>query len=160
VNGRLEEVLSVGSNKRQTDAFVTSESRLLSVTLLAFHDLTSRGTSYAFERSRQEGTIDSRHSNVSLPGSATGKATYTDRNATVHSASYEQFVGGRALASDAALEHEAIAAIAHHYWQERGCPEGSAAEDWFRAEQDFHNRIEFGYFPDYFEVGVPLQLPH
>lgn len=28
-----------------------------------------------------------------------------------------------------------VAALAHQYWQERGCPTGSPDEDWFRAER-------------------------
>ena len=36
----------------------------------------------------------------------------------------------------AALEHERIAAIAYLYWEQRGCPEGSPNDDWFRAERD------------------------
>ena len=30
---------------------------------------------------------------------------------------------------------EQIAALAYSLWQERGCPEGSPEEDWFRAEE-------------------------
>jgi len=32
--------------------------------------------------------------------------------------------------------HEQIAALAYALWQQRGCPEGSSDEDWFRAEQE------------------------
>jgi hypothetical protein len=32
--------------------------------------------------------------------------------------------------------HEQIAALAYALWQERGCPEGSPEEDWFRAEAE------------------------
>jgi hypothetical protein len=31
--------------------------------------------------------------------------------------------------------HDAIAALAYRYWQERGCPIGSPEEDWYRAER-------------------------
>ena len=31
--------------------------------------------------------------------------------------------------------HEQIASLAYALWQERGYPEGSPEEDWFRAEQ-------------------------
>lgn len=31
--------------------------------------------------------------------------------------------------------HEQIAAQAYELWQARGCPEGSAEEDWFNAEK-------------------------
>jgi hypothetical protein len=57
-------------------------------------------------------------------------------------------------------EHEAIAALAHRYWQERGCPEGSAEEDWFRADGDLRTKIHFACYPDYLEVGAVLRLPH
>ena len=36
--------------------------------------------------------------------------------------------------------HEDIAALAHRLWQERGCPEGSPEEDWFRAAQELRAR--------------------
>lgn len=35
---------------------------------------------------------------------------------------------------------EQIAALAYSLWQERGCPEGTAEEDWFRAEQEVQTR--------------------
>jgi hypothetical protein len=99
--------------------------------------------------------MSSRRNNVSL------KATDIERNATTRSTPGEELARRRDLTSlRAALEHDAITALAHRYWRERGCPEGSAAEDWFRAEHDFHDRVEFGEFPDSFEVGVVLRLPH
>jgi len=95
--------------------------------------------------------MDPRQSNVSLQ----------DRNATIQPIPDDECARRNDLCSlYAALEHDAIAGLAHWYWQERGCPDGSAAEDWFRAEQDFHNKIEFGYSPDYYEVGPVLRLPH
>jgi len=38
--------------------------------------------------------------------------------------------------------HEDIAALAHTLWQARGCPEGSADEDWFQAAQELRARGE------------------
>jgi len=32
-------------------------------------------------------------------------------------------------------QHE-VAALAYEFWQARGSPDGTAEEDWFRAEQD------------------------
>ena len=32
--------------------------------------------------------------------------------------------------------HEQIAALAYQFWQDRGCPEGTPDEDWFRAERE------------------------
>jgi hypothetical protein len=34
------------------------------------------------------------------------------------------------------VNENAIAALAHQYWQKRGCPIGSDHEDWFRAENE------------------------
>lgn len=31
---------------------------------------------------------------------------------------------------------EQVASLAYALWQQRGCPEGSAEEDWLRAEQE------------------------
>jgi hypothetical protein len=36
--------------------------------------------------------------------------------------------------------HEEIAALAHELWQARGCPEGSAEEDWQRAAEQLRSR--------------------
>jgi hypothetical protein len=33
-----------------------------------------------------------------------------------------------------------ISALAHQMWMERGCPEGSPEEDWFRAEEKLRSR--------------------
>ena len=38
--------------------------------------------------------------------------------------------------------HEAIANLAHSYWEARGGKGGSASEDWFRAEQELLRRKE------------------
>jgi hypothetical protein len=32
------------------------------------------------------------------------------------------------------LDREAIAALAYHLWQQRGCPAGSGEQDWLEAE--------------------------
>lgn len=105
--------------------------------------------------------MDSQQKNVSLHGGALVKARDTDRHAKVQLAPDEERGSRVDLASlYAALEHEAIAALAHRYWLERGCPDGSATDDWFRAEQDFHNKTKFGYSPDDYQVGPVLRLPH
>jgi hypothetical protein len=36
---------------------------------------------------------------------------------------------------------EKIALLAYTYWEQRGRPGGSPDEDWFRAEQEIHNRM-------------------
>jgi hypothetical protein len=43
-----------------------------------------------------------------------------------------------AVPSDEPPAHEQIALLAHALWQQRGCPEGSPEEDWFRAERQLH----------------------
>ena len=35
---------------------------------------------------------------------------------------------------------EEIARLAYSYWEARGCPQGSAWEDWFRAERALKER--------------------
>jgi hypothetical protein len=105
--------------------------------------------------------MHSRERNVSLQGRASVRFR-PDRRAPVQlPANYKERRSAHDLGSlYAALEHQAIAAIAHRYWRERGCPEGSAVEDWLRAEQDFGHRTKFGYSPDDYEVGPVLGLPH
>ena len=39
------------------------------------------------------------------------------------------------------LDQEAIARLAYFYWEERGCPNDSPDEDWFRAEAELRNRL-------------------
>ena len=41
---------------------------------------------------------------------------------------------------DPAAERDEIERLAHAYWAARGCPSGSAEEDWFRAEQEVRAR--------------------
>jgi hypothetical protein len=35
-----------------------------------------------------------------------------------------------------AIGESEIAALAYHYWQERGCPGGCPEDDWLRAERE------------------------
>jgi hypothetical protein len=41
----------------------------------------------------------------------------------------------------ATFGHQDTAVLAHAFWQARGCPEGSADEDWFRAVRDLRRRV-------------------
>lgn len=41
---------------------------------------------------------------------------------------------------DAPGYHE-ISALARQLWIDRGCPEGSPEEDWYRAEEQLHSRF-------------------
>lgn len=40
--------------------------------------------------------------------------------------------------------HEEVAARAYMRWQERGCPEGSAEQDWFQAEEELRSTSDAG----------------
>jgi hypothetical protein len=42
----------------------------------------------------------------------------------------------------ATFGHSDIAELAHSLWQARGCPEGSAEEDWFHAAHELRSRGE------------------
>jgi hypothetical protein len=39
-----------------------------------------------------------------------------------------------------AFGHREIAALAHQLWEERGCPEGSPDQDWYRAAEILRSR--------------------
>jgi hypothetical protein len=36
--------------------------------------------------------------------------------------------------------HEQVAKLAYVLWQERGCPDGSPEDDWYRAEEQLQNQ--------------------
>jgi len=42
--------------------------------------------------------------------------------------------------AETSCNEDGIAALAYKLWQERGCPNGSDQEDWFRAENELKNR--------------------
>ena len=51
--------------------------------------------------------------------------------------------------SDLGIEHptadrEAIGRLAYLYWEERGCPNDSPDEDWFRAEAELRQQLAAG----------------
>jgi hypothetical protein len=46
-----------------------------------------------------------------------------------------------AEASHSVTGDEEIARLAYSYWVERGCPEGSPDEDWFRAEATLREQV-------------------
>jgi Protein of unknown function (DUF2934) len=37
---------------------------------------------------------------------------------------------------EARLFREQIAALAYSLWQDRGCPQGTSEQDWFKAEEE------------------------
>lgn len=48
--------------------------------------------------------------------------------------SKEQKQGRPANVNEMHASREEMALLAYQLWRERGCPEGSAEEDWFQAE--------------------------
>ena len=65
---------------------------------------------------------------IGLSGERTGEGAKTMRKSRTKQPTTTE--------SDSAItDREAIEKLAYHYWLERGCPEGSAGEDWFRAER-------------------------
>jgi hypothetical protein len=40
------------------------------------------------------------------------------------------------------VSHSDIAALAFQLWEDRGCPDGSPEEDWFKAEQQLSTRTK------------------
>lgn len=42
--------------------------------------------------------------------------------------------------AETGCNEDGIPALAYKLWQERGCPNGSDQEDWFRAENELKNR--------------------
>ena len=40
------------------------------------------------------------------------------------------------------FDRDAIGRLAYFYWEERGCPNDSPDEDWFRAEAEVRRRLD------------------
>ena len=57
-----------------------------------------------------------------------------------HKSTYDPVDLTGASADQPGLTHEAIANLAHSYWEARGCQGGSAEEDWLRAEAEIQQR--------------------
>ena len=106
--------------------------------------------------------MSSQQSNVCDDVIPIAKARERERHSCVQADAKRELSSSRELTFlCAALEHELIVALAHRYWMERGCPEGSAEEDWFRAEHDIRDTTEFGYsVHGYYQTGPVLRLPH
>jgi hypothetical protein len=48
--------------------------------------------------------------------------------------------GSRLTIVPAGTDEQAIAGLAYQRWVERGCPEGSAEQDWLEAELELRSR--------------------
>jgi hypothetical protein len=53
-----------------------------------------------------------------------------------HDVQEAEIAGARQGSEPAKPTHESIASLAYALWLQRGCPEGTAEEDWFRAERE------------------------
>jgi hypothetical protein len=49
---------------------------------------------------------------------------------------------GKSEAAHSSPTHEEIARRAHRFWEERGKPDGSAGDDWHRAERELLDHLE------------------
>ena len=45
---------------------------------------------------------------------------------------------------DSVTERAEVEQLAYSLWEARGCPPGSAEEDWFRAEEEIRRRRALG----------------
>lgn len=61
----------------------------------------------------------------------------------VRTAKHSKAVSSEPVAAQTNPENprEAIAQIAYSYWEARGCRNGSALEDWVRAEHEYRQRM-------------------
>lgn len=51
-------------------------------------------------------------------------------------------------ARESLTTRDAVEKLAYQYWLDRGCPEGSAAEDWLQAERTLLRTVEKPAQPD------------
>ena len=49
---------------------------------------------------------------------------------------------GQSKPASATPDQEAIAARAYQLWLDRGCPDGTDQEDWYRAEQELRDAAD------------------
>jgi hypothetical protein len=77
----------------------------------------------------------------------TGEQNGQQDHLTAHELSRQAFEFSRdtdhrthAPAGIEAFGHKDIEALAHEFWQGRGCPQGSSDEDWFRAVKELRSR--------------------
>jgi hypothetical protein len=69
----------------------------------------------------------------------------SSRKALEHSQDAHQRSQAAATAHGiASFGHDDIAALAHELWQARGCPQGSAEDDWFHAAEKLRSRAYTG----------------
>ena len=56
-------------------------------------------------------------------------------------------------------QHEQIEKLAYRLWEERGAPLGSPDDDWFRAEQEFIQRMDSPLQPPFSSVTMePIEF--
>jgi hypothetical protein len=62
------------------------------------------------------------------------------RQASEHHSGHDAQTGATVGHGISAFGHADIASRAYEIWQERGCPDGSAEEDWYRASEELRAR--------------------
>jgi hypothetical protein len=60
----------------------------------------------------------------------------------VTSSPVETNIKANSGAGNEEVERERIASLAYAFWLERGCPDESSQEDWFRAERHLASRSD------------------
>ena len=78
-------------------------------------------------------------SHAHLTGELQGKSEHLtphEQTAALHEHQHSPTTGHGVTA----FGHQDIAALAHSLWEKRGCPEGSADEDWFHAVKELRSR--------------------
>jgi len=91
------------------------------------HDIGAHAHRVGEQQGNQEHLTGQEHSRQSHEHSQPGHHT--------------QAAMGHGIAS---FGHNDIAALAYELWQARGCPEGSAEEDWFHAAEELRSRAHSG----------------
>jgi hypothetical protein len=90
------------------------------------HDAAAHAHRVAEQQGKQDHQTGHEHSRQAL-----------EHSQQAHEATLAATTVGHGVA---AFGHSDIAALAYELWKARGCPDGSAEEDWFRAAEELRSR--------------------
>ena len=71
----------------------------------------------------------------------TSRSTKQASQASAPNSSRTRAAGSTSAPSGTKITHEAIARLAFHKWQKRGCPTGDDRRDWFEAERELKTQL-------------------
>lgn len=77
---------------------------------------------------------------IATGGAAPAPAKTVRRKPPVARARNKAVEAASPFAFDPEIHHEEISSLAYRFWQERGCPQGSSDQDWFRAVAEVRGR--------------------